>query len=47
MFGLLLWGFNILRVVEENAYLAKYSSLQVIAHKIGFSDNSMLVCIFV
>ena len=36
MFGLLLWGFEILRVIEENGYLKKYSSLQERAHKIGF-----------
>ena len=26
----------ILKVIEENEYLNKYSSLQEIAHKIGF-----------
>ena len=36
MFGLLLQGFKILRVIEENAYLKKYSSLQERAHTIGF-----------
>ena len=47
MFGLLLWGFRILRVIVENAYLKKYSSQQERAHKIGVSDNSILECIFV
>ena len=38
MLGFLLWGFKILRVIEENAYLKKYSIhiLQGRAHKIGF-----------
>ena len=35
MFGLLLWGFKIFRVIGENAYLKKYS-LQDRAHTIGF-----------
>ena len=36
MFGLLLYGFKMLRVIEENAYLIEISSLQERAHKIGF-----------
>ena len=36
MLGLLLWGFKVLSVIEENAYLKKYSSLQERAYKIGF-----------
>ena len=47
MFGLLLWGFKILRMIEENTYLKKYSSLQERAHKIGFSDNPILAYIYV
>ena len=38
---------RILRVIEENAYWKKYSSLQKKLIKLCFSDNSMLVCIFV
>ena len=47
MFRILLRGFKILSVIKENEHLKKHSSLQERAHKIGFSDNSMLVCIFV
>ena len=47
MIGLLLRGFKILRVIEENTYLMKYSSLQEKLIELGFSDDSMLVCIFV
>ena len=47
MFGLLLGGFKILRLIEENAHLKKCSSLHERADKFGFSENSMLVCIFV
>ena len=36
VFGLLLWGFKVLRVIEENACLKKYSSLQEKGNKIGF-----------
>ena len=46
--GLLLWGFKIFRVIEENAYLkntALYNKKELT--KLGFSDNSMLVCMFV
>ena len=32
---------------EENAYRKKHSILQQRTHKIGFSANQMLVCIFV
>ena len=39
MFGLLFLAFEILRVIEENAYFKK----ELI--RLGFSDNSMLVCI--
>ena len=38
---------KVLGGIEENAYLKKYSSIQKRAHKIGFSDNSILVFIFV
>ena len=36
MFRLLLLIIKILLVIEENAYLKKYSSLQERARKIGF-----------
>ena len=31
-----LRGFKVLRVIEENAYLKKYSSIKERAHKSGF-----------
>ena len=33
--GIFLWGFKILRVFEENAYLKKYGTLQQGTYKIG------------
>ena len=36
VFGLLLWRFKVFRVIEENEYLKKYSSLQERVYKIGF-----------
>jgi len=36
IFGLVLRRFRIFRIIEENAYLKKYSTLQQRAHKIGF-----------
>ena len=33
---------RILRVIEESAYLRKYSTLQQGTHKIGFSDTPTL-----
>ena len=44
--GLLLCRFKIQRVIDENAYLKKYSTLQQGAHKLVFSDTPMAVCIF-
>ena len=46
-FGLLLWRFKILRVIEENACLKQYIPLQQGTHKLGFSATPILVCIFV
>ena len=40
IFGLLIWKFNILRVIEENAYSKKYSTLQKEINKIGFKCYS-------
>ena len=42
MFGLSLCGFKFFRVIKENAYLKKCSSLQERAQKLGFSDNSIV-----
>ena len=36
VFQLLLQRFKIFRVIEENAYLKKYSTIQQGTHKIGF-----------
>ena len=40
IFGLVLRRFKIFRIIEENAYLKKYSTLQQRAHKIGFQCYS-------
>ena len=48
IFLLLLWIIRILRVIKENSYLEKYSTLQQGTHKIGFkcySNVSMHFCI--
>ena len=48
IFGILLWRFKILRLIEENAYIKKYRTLQQRTHKMGFwcySNLSMHFCI--
>ena len=48
IFLLLSWRSKILRVIEENEYLKKYSTLQQGSHKIGvkcYSNVSMHFCI--
>ena len=47
IFGLLTQKLKVLRVIAENAFLKKYSTLQQGSHKIRFQCHSMLICIFV
>ena len=46
MFGLLLCGFRIFRVIEENAYLRNTALYKKKLIKLDFSDKPMSVCIF-
>ena len=38
---------KMLRAIEEKSYLKNYNSLQERVIKLGFSENSLLVCIVV
>ena len=47
MFRMLLWGIKILSVIEEMYILRITALYKKELIKLGFRDNSMLVCIFV